>query len=165
VLTSLQLAVDNHTKVLVRVYPDKVSLSEGVGNRIFFLLLVILRALHLERFTLSCQVSVHLMKADRSVCKSEQSSADVTWQKMTQTSANKRQGESSSVEMPSMYTKKRSVQVDIMKTSFTASCTSWSCLHNASEHQCIFIYNAHSEGNFALILRACLCTTTSKGLL
>jgi len=44
------------------------------------------------------------MKADRSVCKSEQSSADVTWQKMT----NKRQGGSSSVEMSSMYTKRRS---------------------------------------------------------
>ena len=48
------------------------------------------------------------MKADRSVCKSKQSSADVTWRKMTQSSANKRQGESSSVEMLSMYTKKRS---------------------------------------------------------
>jgi len=48
------------------------------------------------------------MKADRSVCKSEQSSADVASQKMTQSSANKWQGESSSVEMSSMYTKKRS---------------------------------------------------------
>ena len=62
----------------------------------------------MERFTLSCQVSVHLMKADKSVCKSEQSSADVTLRKMTQSSANRRQGESSSGEMSSMYTKKRS---------------------------------------------------------
>ena len=62
----------------------------------------------MERFALSCQVSVHLMKGDRSVCKSEQSSADVTLRKMTQSSANRRQGESSSVEMSSMYTKKRS---------------------------------------------------------
>ena len=30
-LTPLQLAVDNHAKVLVRVYPVKLSLSEGVG--------------------------------------------------------------------------------------------------------------------------------------
>ena len=30
-LTPLQLAIDNHTKVLVRVYPVKLSLSEGVG--------------------------------------------------------------------------------------------------------------------------------------
>ena len=62
----------------------------------------------MERLTLSCQISVHLMKADRSVCNSEQSSADVTWQKMTQSSANIWQGESSSVEMSSVYTKKRS---------------------------------------------------------
>jgi len=47
------------------------------------------------------------MKADRSVCKSEQSSTDVTWQKMTQSSANKWQGESSSVEMSLIYTKKK----------------------------------------------------------
>jgi len=85
---------------------------------------------------------------------------------MTQSSANKRQGESSSVEMSSMYTKKRSVQVD-MKTSFTTGYTSWSCLYNASapELQCISIYNAHSEDNSALILWACLCITTSKELL
>jgi len=31
VLTPLQLAVDNHAKVLVRVDPVKLSLSEGVG--------------------------------------------------------------------------------------------------------------------------------------
>jgi len=38
VLTPLQLAVDNHTKVLVRVYSVKLSLSEGVGIQDLLLL-------------------------------------------------------------------------------------------------------------------------------
>ena len=37
-LTPLQLAADNHAKVVVRVYPVKLSLSEGVGIQDLLLL-------------------------------------------------------------------------------------------------------------------------------